>query len=93
LRRALAIKEQILVPGEPSIAVTLNALAGVLRDQRRYPEAESLYLRALAIRQKAFGPKNANVAETMNDYAELLRQTGRAREASDLTARAGRGDG
>ncbi len=87
LQRALAIKERTLAPSDPSIAITLNALAGVFRDQGRFAEAESDYKRALAIREKAFGSKHPSVAETLTDYAQLLRRTGREREAAAMVAR------
>ena len=76
----------MLTARHPTIAVTLNGLANVLRDQRRFAEAEPLYRRALAIREQAFGPKDSNVAETRGDLAELMRRTGRAKEAAALLA-------
>jgi tetratricopeptide (TPR) repeat protein len=73
-RRALAIKEKTLAPGHPSIAVTLNGLAGLLRDERRYAEAAPLYRRALDIRIKALGDSSSDTQETRRDYAELQRR-------------------
>jgi tetratricopeptide (TPR) repeat protein len=80
----------VLAPTHPDIAVTLNSMAGLLRDQGRFAEAEPLYRRALAIRERALGPDNTSVGETLKDYAELLRRTGRAREAAALEERAAR---
>ena len=80
----------MLDPGNPSIAETLNSLAGLYRDERRYKEAEALYRQALPIREKAFGPTGADVAATLRDYADLLRRTGRVAAADSLDARAGR---
>ncbi|MEP6551585.1 MAG: tetratricopeptide repeat protein, partial [Gemmatimonadales bacterium] len=70
-------------------ANTLNALAGVLRDERRFAEAEPFYRRALDIRERAFGSDNRDVKETLRDYAQLLRSNARNREAARLEARAG----
>ena len=85
--RALEIKEARLERGDPSIAITLNGLAGVFRETGRRAEAEAAYKRALAIRERAFKPGNADLAETVADYAGLLRETGRVREAEVLSAR------
>jgi Tfp pilus assembly protein PilF len=87
LRRALKIKETRLGRGDPSLAITLNGLAGVLRDSGRPAEAEVAYRRALDIRRRAFKPGNADLTETVNDYGKLLRETGRTSEADALYAR------
>ena len=80
LRRALAAKRARLAPGHASVATTLHALAGVLRDAGRPDEAEPLYREALAIREAAFGPDDRSVAETRADWAVLRRaHTARAR--------------
>jgi tetratricopeptide (TPR) repeat protein len=47
------------------LATALSNLARVLRDQKRYSEAEPLYKRALAIREKAFGPNHESVAAVL----------------------------
>ena len=78
----------MLAPTHPSLAVTLNGLAGMLRDQRRFAEAEALYRRALTIREQAFGADHATTRETLRDYAVLLRAAGRASEAAALEQRA-----
>ena len=49
MRRALAIGEKSYGPEHPSVANSLNNLAGLLRDTKRLAEAEPLYRRALAI--------------------------------------------
>jgi Tfp pilus assembly protein PilF len=83
----MKIKEARLGREDPSLAITLNALAGVLRDSGRPAEAEVAYKRALDIRRRAFKPGNADLTETVNDYGKLLRDAGRASEADALTAR------
>jgi hypothetical protein len=85
-RRALKIKEARLPPGDPSFAVTLNGLAGMLRDQKRYGEAEPLYKRALFIRSQAYPVGNSDIAETVKDYAQLMKETGRSEAAKALLA-------
>ena len=88
LRQALAAKEEVMPGNEGSISTTLHALAGVLRDQGRFPEAEPIYRRALAIREKTATTNPRPAQETLRDFAELMRQSGRVAEADRLTARA-----
>ena len=83
----MKIKEARLGREDPSLAITLNALAGVLRDSGRPAEADVAYKRVLDIRRREFKPGNAYLTETVNDYGKLLRETGRASEAEALSAR------
>ena len=88
LRAVLAEKEKFYAPEQPpTLAVTLGALAGVLRDQLKYREAEPFYLRAIAIREKNQGANPRALIETLRDYAVLLRKSGRPKEADRLDAR------
>jgi hypothetical protein len=50
----------------PSVARDLNNLAGVLKAQGKYGEAEPLYQQALEILKKALGPDHPNVAASLN---------------------------
>jgi tetratricopeptide (TPR) repeat protein len=90
LRQALVVKERSLSVAAPSIANTLNALAGVLRDRNQPAASEGFYRRALAIRTASPGAGNRDLLETLRDYANLLRRAGRQGEAAELTARADR---
>ena len=87
LQRSLAIKEKALGPDHPSVATTLNNLAGLYESQGRYEEAEPLYQRALAIWEKALGPDHPSVASTLNNLAALYRSQGRYEEAEPLYQR------
>jgi hypothetical protein len=60
-------------------------MAGLLRDEKKLPEAEAAYRRALDIRVRALGPKNDDVVETATALAALLRERGQTREADSLT--------
>ena len=88
LRQTLVMKEKLLVATDPSISTTLHALAGVLRDEGRYREAEPAYRRALAIRERASATNPRPAVETLRDFAEFMRRAGRAAEAARLEARA-----
>jgi CHAT domain-containing protein/tetratricopeptide (TPR) repeat protein len=79
-QRALAIREKALGPGHPDVAVSLNNLANLYRDQGRYVDAEPLYSRSLAIWEKARGPNDPDVATSLNNLA-LLYDDGQGRYA------------
>ena len=66
--------------------MSLNGLAGVLRDSKRTSEAEPLYKRALAIRE--LGNGSPELAETLRDYAILLQATNRSALGMQFEARA-----
>lgn len=84
------MKEKVLVPGHASVANTLHALAGLLRDEGRYRDAEPYYRQALEIRDRTAAKNPLPAIETLQDYAELLRRLGRPVEASRLDSRAER---
>ncbi len=67
-RRAVAIKDSILGPEHPGLAVSLRVLARVqwaLGDGNGNGERENLQ-RALAIQEKVLGPRHPEVAETLS---------------------------
>jgi tetratricopeptide (TPR) repeat protein len=72
----------------PSLALSLNNLALLLRAQGKYAEAEPLYRRALAIREKALDPEHPDVAASLSNLAMLLHSQGRYAEAEPLHRRA-----
>ncbi len=56
---------------QPEAALTfLNDLAGELRDQKKYAEAEPLYKRAQDIAEKHFGPDDPHVVKAVNAQAD-----------------------
>ena len=63
-KRSLAIKEKILGPEHPDVALSLYNLAYLYHNQARYVEVETerLYKRSLAIVEKAFGTEHPDVA-------------------------------
>jgi len=76
------------VIGAPTVAASLNNLAGLLQATNRLSEAEPLYRRALAILEKSYGPDHPVVATNLNNLALLLRATNRLSEAESLYRRA-----
>ena len=87
-QRALAIREKVLGPEHPDVAMSLNNLAALYRDTGQYAKAEPLYQRSLMFREKSLGPDHPDVAQSLENYAELLSKTGRAKDAAQLVARA-----
>lgn len=87
-QRALAMREQPLGPQHPHVALSLNSLAALYREQGRYAAAEPLFLRALAIWENMLGKTHLDIAMVLENYALLLRKIGRKTEAAELKARA-----
>jgi len=51
-------------------------LASIAADQKKYPEAESLYQRAITVAEKAYGRNHLEVATTLNNLAALYHAQG-----------------
>ena len=85
--RAMAIREKALGPEHPDVAVSLNALAILYRDQGRSAEAQALFKRALAIRENALGPDHIDVAQSIQGLAVVHFEQGRYSEAQPLLER------
>jgi len=86
-KRSLAIGEKARGTDHPNVAVSLNNLAELYRNQGHYAEAEPLLKRALAIREKVFGPDHPAVATALNNLALLYKTQGRYAEAEPLYKR------
>ena len=68
----------------PDIALCLNNLAGIYREQGRSREAEELYRQSLAIWEQQLGTDNRNVATSLNNLAGLCEDQGRYEDAESL---------
>ena len=86
--RALAIVEKACGPEHPHIAMSLNNLALLLRDQGDLAGARPLFERALAIWEKACGPEHPETATSLNNLACLLQAQGNLAGARPLFERA-----
>jgi CHAT domain-containing protein len=84
----LRLDERALGPTHPQVAVSLNNLAELHRQQGHYAQAEPLYRHALAILEQALGPEHPNVALNLNNLASLYQHQGRYDEAEPLYRRA-----
>ena len=59
----------------------LHNLATVLRQLKKYNEAEPVFMRALALRESALGKDDLDVATTLGNLSLLYRVTGCIDEA------------
>jgi eukaryotic-like serine/threonine-protein kinase len=73
--RALRIKESLLGPDHPDVAMTVHNLAVLRTTEGRREEAEALYRRALAIFERALGPDHPKTAACRAELAKLRRAT------------------
>lgn len=87
-QRALELAEKTFGPNHANVAKSLDNLAWLYRDQKKYAEAEPLFKSSLAIREKALGPEHPKVGRSLSHLAEVYRKTGKAEEASQLEERA-----
>ncbi|MDX1984766.1 MAG: tetratricopeptide repeat protein [Bryobacteraceae bacterium] len=80
-RKALSLQEKATGPNDAKVAVRLNDVALLTRE-------EALFRRALAIQEKVYGPRHPEVATTLNNLASLLLETNRLVEAEAAARRA-----
>jgi tetratricopeptide (TPR) repeat protein len=80
-RRALAVSKG------PQLAARLNDIGLLLKDLKKYAEADSHFRRALAIQEKLLGAGHPEVAATLNNVATLSFDRDRIVEAEQLQRR------
>ena len=88
LKRAVAIREELLGAEHPDTAASLNNLAQLLRHVSDFTGARPLLKRALAIREELLGPKHPHTATTLHNLASLLRDESDLAGARPLCERA-----
>lgn len=71
--------------------LTRAVLANTLRDQGKYPEAETEYKQLLELEEKMLGPEQHDTLYVCYHYAYQLAQQGRRNEAKALAERAAKG--
>lgn len=74
-RRGLAILENLLEPGDPSLTDPLNTLALILESRGEYREAEALYRRAFAIDWRPATPSEPGVLDVLDLLTRALELT------------------
>src|SRR5207245_1642334 len=88
LSGAIAIGEATLGKAHSLVCDWKKGLANLLRDTRRYEEAERLYRQALADLLKSVGDDHSKVAFAREDFAELLLLTDRLDDALAMASQA-----
>lgn len=86
--KALEAATAALGPDHLRVASMQNNLAALYRMQKKYAEAEPLYLRSIATREKALGPDDPVVALTVANLAALHDAQDHFEQAEKLYLRA-----
>jgi tetratricopeptide (TPR) repeat protein len=76
-KRALAIREKVLGPGHPDVALSLNNLALLYYAQGKYEEALPIYKQVASIAEKALGARHPNtkiIKENLKTCQNALRK-------------------
>jgi len=84
LIKSLALREKILGPEHPSLALSLHNMARLYHDQGKYTKAEPLYQQALAMREKSLGSEHPDLAITLNYLGMLYFYLGKYAQAEPL---------
>eukprot|EP00752_Nemacystus_decipiens_P014758 g13139.t2 len=69
------------------VGYALSVLAGALKEQGKYAEADPIYVRVIEAMEKALGPDHPNVALCLHNRTLLLSEQGRYDEADRLYLR------
>ena len=82
--RSVAIKEKVLGPAHPDLAMSLFNLGTLYARKGDPARAEPLLLRSLGIFEKAMGPEHPDTEETRYTLAKLYAREGRKEPAMAL---------
>ena len=74
----------------PDTLASMNNLAGVLRSQGNYNEAEQIHRQTLALKETVLGKEHPFTLTSMNNLAEVLRSQGNYDEADGFGGVSGR---
>ena len=70
------------------LAESLDGLAAVYRDQKKYAASETLYKETLAIKETILGPWHPSLAETLDNLSGVFESQGKHQQAEPLDKRA-----
>jgi tetratricopeptide (TPR) repeat protein len=90
IRASLALREKILPPDHPEMAIALRNMAEVLHQLGRDDEALTLAARAHDTLVRAYGPRSGDAAVSLSNQGEYLVDAGRPAEAEDILIEATR---
>jgi tetratricopeptide (TPR) repeat protein len=86
--RALEIRERLLGPEHPDVAVAIDGLAFVYTYRGEFVKASALFQSSLDIREKALGKDHSKTADSLNNVAEIYYYQGKHKEAEPFLKRA-----
>src|SRR6185295_18596035 len=75
---------------QPTVAMTLNNLAVLQKERKKYDDADASFRLAIVIFERSLGSQHPNTAACLDNYAQLLRRRRRLPFAKQLEARAAR---
>ena len=84
LRESLAMRRKVLGNDNPAVAISVNELGLLRRDQGRLAEAETLQREALALRRKLLRNDDTSLAASAENLAVVLCDQGKFAEAEGL---------
>ncbi|WAS92593.1 serine/threonine-protein kinase [Nannocystis punicea] len=87
LRESLALRQQVLGPHHPDVAVVLHNLGRIAVLRLDYPNALAHFRRALAIRERSLGAAHPAVADTLGGLAVASCHSGSDAECLALNRR------
>ena len=70
-RSCLALKEKLLGPAHPDVAITANNLAVLLAGENRWDEAEALLRRAIDVLEQAVPPGHPKLTASRAIYLSV----------------------
>ncbi len=88
LDRALIGLEASLGKDDPAVALVLNRLAGVDREEHKAADGEARLRRAAAILKQAYGDQHPNLATTYSSLGQVLHVGGHSVEALQMLQQA-----
>ena len=81
LRESLELKQKLLGPDHPDVAISEGNLASLLEGAKRYKEALAYVDRAIEIQEKKLGPASPALFNHLNNRGYILNALGRPEEA------------
>jgi eukaryotic-like serine/threonine-protein kinase len=85
---ALSIRERVLGPDHPAVAMTLNNYGTIHYATGEHAQAKELLGRAIAIRERTLGPEHPNLAQSLANLSTIHLLAGEYDQAEVLGERA-----
>ncbi|PSB01635.1 NB-ARC domain-containing protein [Merismopedia glauca] len=85
LKSGVSMMQKLLGASHPSVASSLNNLAGLYKSQGRYEEAEPLYIQALSILFPNLGENHPNTQTCWSNFVTFIQQVMTQGQESQLS--------